>query len=227
MTVPGPINRSMNNNFIFTAPDLLADPRECPGPAQPADKVTSDKEVHEGSHANLGLLRWPGTGRCTFCCVHLGFPRDLAVAQTSYPMITHVLPAAVQRGAVSEIEVFGQMDFAGTYKAIFEGSGLSAEILKASTNTPAKKGAAASSVKLRLTAARDALPGIRELRLVSSKGVSSVGQLVVVAEPVVQEKGVNNTWAQAQPVHRRQSAVASRLPEDVDCHRFKAKVGPP
>ncbi len=40
--------------------------------------------------------------------------------QTSYPMITHVLPLAVQRGHASEVEVFGQQDFAGTYKAIFE-----------------------------------------------------------------------------------------------------------
>ena len=44
-----------------------------------------------------------------------------AAAQTSYPMITHVTPVAVQRGKTTEITVEGQMNFFGAYKALFEG----------------------------------------------------------------------------------------------------------
>ena len=52
-------------------------------------------------------------------------------AQTSYPMITHTSPVAVQRGKTSEVTVSGQMDFSGVYKVLFEGQGLSAEIAPA------------------------------------------------------------------------------------------------
>ena len=59
-------------------------------------------------------------------CAGVSLTGSLAAlrAQTSYPMITHVTPAAVQRGQTAEIEVFGQMDFAGAYRVIFEGAGL-------------------------------------------------------------------------------------------------------
>src|SRR5262249_22754788 len=50
-------------------------------------------------------------------------------AQTSYPMITHTLPAAVQRGKTTEVTVEGQMNFSGVYKALFEGTGISAEVV--------------------------------------------------------------------------------------------------
>src|SRR5437016_878127 len=45
-----------------------------------------------------------------------------AAAQTSFPMITHTNPVAVQRGKTTEITVEGQQNFHGTYKALFEGS---------------------------------------------------------------------------------------------------------
>src|SRR5947209_5480193 len=52
-------------------------------------------------------------------------------AQTSYPMITHTVPVAVQRGRMTEVTVEGQMNFQGVYKALFEGSGITAEIVAA------------------------------------------------------------------------------------------------
>ena len=52
-----------------------------------------------------------------------------APAQTSYPMITHVTPVAVQRGKTTEVTVEGRMNFAGAYQALFEGTGISAEIV--------------------------------------------------------------------------------------------------
>src|SRR5690242_21933100 len=52
-------------------------------------------------------------------------------AQTSYPMITHTTPVAVQRGKTTEVTVEGQMNFLGVYKALFAGTGVSAEVVPA------------------------------------------------------------------------------------------------
>src|SRR4051794_2548147 len=115
-----------------------------------------------------------------------------AAAQTSYPMITHASPAAVQRGKTSTVVVSGQMNFAGCYKALFEGEGITAKIV-----TPKKEAAAVRSVTLELTVKADAAVGVREFRVASNLGLSSVGQLVVCDEPVVEEKGDNNTREKA------------------------------
>src|SRR5271157_4649843 len=96
----------------------------------------------------------------------LTFVAGSAVAQTSYPMVTHATPVAVQRGKTSEITVEGQMNFAGAYKVPFEGTGLSAELLPA----PAAQKPPLRSVKLKLTAAADAALGVREFRIATSLG---------------------------------------------------------
>src|SRR6516162_5741496 len=103
------------------------------------------------------------------------------LAQTSYPMITHTTPVAVQRGKTTEVTVEGRMNFAGAYQTLFEGTGIRAEIVPPSPvkNAPAKK-PIVTQVKLKVTAAADASMGVREFRLASSLGISSIGQLVIV-----------------------------------------------
>ena len=59
-----------------------------------------------------------------------------AQAQTSYPMITHAVPAAVQRGQTADIVVNGQMNFLGASKVLFDGSGLSAEVVPGPAQKP-------------------------------------------------------------------------------------------
>jgi hypothetical protein len=142
-------------------------------------------------------------------------------------MITHTTPVAVQRGKTTEVTVEGQMNFLGVYKALFSGTGLSADVVAA----PAPKAAAGErpqvrSVKLKLTVAADAAPGVRDFRLASSLGVSSIGQLVVVDDPVVQESGDNNTPAKANPV-TAPCVVCGRIEaaEDVDYFKFHAEAG--
>jgi hypothetical protein len=141
-------------------------------------------------------------------------------AQTSFPMVTHVHPVAVQRGTTAEVNVEGQMNFAGAYQALFEGSGLSADV------APPPGGATVRSVKMKVAAAADALPSVREFRVASSIGISSVGQLVVVDEPVVLEAAKNNTPETAQVV-TLPCVVAGKLEvvEDVDFYKFEAKAG--
>src|SRR4051794_13745500 len=87
------------------------------------------------------------------CCVLAG----PAHAQTSFPMLTHAHPVAVQRGKTTEVVVDAKMNLAGAYKALFEGAGISAEIAPAAGTTVA-------SVKMKVTVAAEAQPGVREFR---------------------------------------------------------------
>jgi hypothetical protein len=167
--------------------------------------------------------------------------RGPVVAQTSYPMITHTVPVAVQRGQTTEVTVEGQMDFSGVYKALFEGNGISAEIappsaLKAEPKSPPKSAKTDSkkpsnkkqtrSVKLKLTVAADATLGVREFRLASALGISTIGQLVIVADPVLVESGDNNTREKANPI-TVPSVVSGRIEavEDVDYFKLHAEAG--
>jgi hypothetical protein len=155
-----------------------------------------------------------------------------AAAQTSFPMITHTTPVAVQRGKTTEVVVSGQQDFRGVYKALFEGNGITAEVVPqpAPKAPPKGKGKGQKplvrSVKLRLTVGPDAALGPRDFRLASTFGISSIGQFVVVEEPVVEEKSVNNTLAQANAI-TLPCVVAGRLEavEDVDFYKLQAEAG--
>jgi hypothetical protein len=145
-----------------------------------------------------------------------------AAAQTSYPMVTHVTPVAVQRGKTGDVTVQGQMNFAGAYKVLFEGAGLAAEVVPdaAGQKPPVR------SVKLKVAVAADAPLGVREFRIATSLGASSVGQLLVVDDPVVQESGDNNTIARANPIPVP-CVVCGRIEaaEDVDYFKFHAEAG--
>src|SRR5207302_7829047 len=107
-----------------------------------------------------------------------------------FPMVTHCTPVAVQRGTTADVTVEGQMNFSGVASVLFEGVGLSADVV---TGPPPKDAKArVGSAKLKITAAADAPLGPREFRLVSPLGLSTVRQLVVVADPVILGRGNNN-----------------------------------
>src|SRR5262245_32618148 len=143
-------------------------------------------------------------------------------AQTSFPMITHAYPVAVQRGATTEIAVDGQMNFVGAYKVLFEGTGVTAE-----TSSPSPvPGSVIKGVKMKVEVAKDAPLGVREFRIATSLGISSVGQLLIVDDPVVMESSANNTMAQAQSI-KLPCVLAGKLEavEDLDYYRFEAIAG--
>jgi len=152
----------------------------------------------------------------------LGVGLAAARGQTSYPMITHAHPVAIQRGQTAEITVDGQMNFVGVSKAIFEGQGLTAEVIP-----PAKAPAGPQrSVKLKVTAAPDAAVGVREFRLLSNLGLSSVGQLLVVDDVVITETGDNGTRAKANPVSVPSTVCGKiEIAEDVDFFKVRAEAG--
>jgi len=147
--------------------------------------------------------------------------------QISYPMITHVSPVAVQRGQATDVVVEGQMNFHGVSQALFQGSGIKAEILDKPVPRPAAGPLPlVKSIKLKLTVDADAALGVRELRLASPLGLSSVGQLLIVDAPVIQEAGNNNTLAQANPLPIPGVACGKiEVAEDVDYFKFRAEAG--
>src|SRR4051812_10150981 len=115
-----------------------------------------------------------------------------APAQTSFPMVTHCTPVAVRRGATAEVTVEGQQSFAAATGWLADHPGLTAEVVPA---PPPKAGARAGAVTLKVTAGPDVPVGPHEFRVVTRSGLSSVGQLLVVDDPVVTEGGNNNTPA--------------------------------
>jgi len=147
-----------------------------------------------------------------------------AAAQTSFPMITHCTPVAVRRGTTADVTVGGQMNFAGAYKVLVEGAGVTAAVVPADDPKGAK--AAVRSVRLKVTAAADAPLGPREFRIATTLGVSSLGQLLVVDDPVVPEAPGINTPAAAQPVPVP-CVVCGRIEaaESVDYYRVRAAAG--
>src|SRR5262245_65176064 len=103
-----------------------------------------------------------------------------ATAQISFPMVTHVSPVAVQRGTTTEVTVECRTSsLAGAYKVLVESAGVTAEIV---TGKEAPKAAdpkapppVAPSCKLTVTVTNDAAVGVREFRIASSLGISSLG----------------------------------------------------
>jgi hypothetical protein len=149
-------------------------------------------------------------------------------------MVSRVSPTAIQRGQTAEFVIAGAGSFDGAASLLFEGTGLSGEILPAQASAPAaapaRKGRrnGGSSTRVKIQASADAALGPRELRVVTPQGVSSVGMIVVVADPVVGER---DDKANDEP----RGAESLALPcvasgsiakvEDVDWYAFHAEAG--
>ncbi|MCS7016375.1 MAG: PPC domain-containing protein [Gemmatales bacterium] len=151
------------------------------------------------------------------------------VAQISYPMITYTHPLAVQRGQSSEVEVAAVQNLFGAYQVLVEGGDVQAEIIPPKQEPkPEKPGALplVRSIRVRLTPKPDALTGPREFRVATSLSISSVGQLLVVEDPVIVEQGVNNARESPNKVSLP-GVICGRIEaaEDVDWFAFEVKPG--
>lgn len=84
----------------------------------------------------------------------------------------------------------------------------------------------AVQLKIRFTAAPDAAPGIRDVRVLSPHGPSSLGQIVVVRDPVVREVDPNDSMKEAQAV-TWPATLCGKIngKEDVDYYKFKVAAG--
>ncbi|MFO0824754.1 MAG: hypothetical protein U0792_16825 [Gemmataceae bacterium] len=168
--------------------------------------------------------------RPTFAIAALLFLPALATAQTSFPMVTYASPVAVQRGTSVEVTVTCQASsLIGAYKVLFNEGGVSA-VPVPPKETPKLDPKSAvpiiPSVTLKVTVAADARLGVHEFRIAANHGISSLGQLVVVDSPVIQELPGINLPEKAQLV-TFPSVVCGRIEvaENVDYYKFTAKAG--
>lgn len=154
-----------------------------------------------------------------------------AVAQTSYPFLYSLYPCGLQRGTSAEVTLSGLHDYHSAYKVLVEGKGVAGEVVVPAGGWPkadekTKAVPQVNEIKLKFTAAPDAPVGVREVRVVTPRGVSSIGQLVIGDEPEVAEKEPNNTPEQAQEI-KVPTTVNGRIQqgEDIDTFKIKAQAG--
>jgi hypothetical protein len=151
-------------------------------------------------------------------------------------MTMRVEPVAVSRGKTVDLTVSGRESFDGAWAMLCQPPGLRGEVLKVETVEPPQTKARAGArrrpptpqVQARLDVATDAPLGPREVRVAATPGVSSVGLVVVVEDPVVSERDdlANDRPETAQEVPLP-AVVAGRIGkvEDVDWYVFEAARG--
>jgi hypothetical protein len=153
-----------------------------------------------------------------------------ALAQTSYPMLMSLKPVAIQVGTTSECEVQSRYTMLGAYQVFVSGAGVTAEVvppeMPKELPKPGEKQKEVTKLKLKFTATADALPGVREFRIATPHGASTLGQLVVVRDPVIIEAVDNNTAEKAQQVTLPATlSGAIEKVEDFDFYKFTAEAG--
>jgi hypothetical protein len=160
------------------------------------------------------------------------FTSASAQTQNSYPMLMSLKPVAVQVGNVTECELSARYNLHGATSLFVSGTGVTGEVIppeaKEGDKAPDPKAAKPNmpKIKLRFTAAADAVPGPRDFRVLTPQGASTVGQLVVVGDPVVSETGDNNAPAKAQQISLPATVCgAIEAAEDVDCFKLSVTAG--
>lgn len=151
-------------------------------------------------------------------------------AQTSYPMLMSLKPVAIQVGTTSECEVQSRYTMLGAYQVFVSGSGVTAEVIAPEppkdSPKPGEKPKELTKLKLKFIVTADALPGVREFRLATPNGASTIGQVVVVRDPVIAEAADNNTAEKAQAVTLPATLCgAIEKVEDFDFYKFRAAAG--
>jgi hypothetical protein len=150
-------------------------------------------------------------------------------ADNFYPMVMAISPVAVQTGKTTECVVEGRYNFHGTYKIFITGTGVIGEVAplipKKGEKPPAAK-PYLSKINVRFKVAADAQPGIRDVRLATPQGASTLGQIVVVRDPIIKEAANNDTMKTAQPIKLPATVCgAIEKAEDVDFYKFHVEAG--
>ncbi|MDE0736601.1 MAG: hypothetical protein OSB47_12305, partial [Pirellulaceae bacterium] len=162
--------------------------------------------------------------------------------QTPYPMLMSLEPVAAQVGQTSEHTVRSRYNMYGAYRVLVSGTGVTGEIVPPEPPPEKKEGDAKEEkkaeekkeekkpnierMKIRFTVAPDTSPGVRDFRVATPQGVSTVGQLVIVADGVVRESG-NNDKAEGANEITVPATICGVIEkaEDVDYFKFKATAG--
>ena len=172
------------------------------------------------------------------CCrwallLGLAVPAGTALGQTSnsYPMLMSLRPTAAVVGATTDHELSARYNLAGASAVIVTGDGVFAEVVPPEAEKPEdreKNDVATSTTRLRIRCDASAVPGIRDVRVITPHGASTVGQLVVVREGVTAEQPDNDTAEKAQAVTLPATLCgALEKGEDVDFWRIRVEAAGP
>lgn len=152
--------------------------------------------------------------------------------EISFPMLMDLKPVAAQVGQTSEHTITSRYDMDGAYQVLVSGTGVTGEVVaaeptKEGKDKPAKDAKKPqTTLKVRFQVAADALPGVRDFRVATPYGASTVGQLVIARDPVVSEAAGNDQFEKAQPVTLPATVCgAIEKNEDVDFFKFEAAAG--
>ncbi len=143
-----------------------------------------------------------------------------AFAQTDYPTLIGAYPAGVQRGQTTDILVYTwRSTLAGAYTLLFDGD-------PADFQTTILSDGKQGPLSVRVSVAANARGGIRQFRVATPLGVSSVAALAVGDEPGLLQSESDNAPQQARSV-TLPATLYGRLdrPEKVDCYKFRVEAG--
>jgi hypothetical protein len=143
-------------------------------------------------------------------------------------MVMSISPVAVQIGQMSECEVSARYNLYGAYQVFVTGTGVTGEVdpPKPPDGKPPAQKPQVNKLKVRFKVAPDALLGVRDVRIATPQGVSTLGQIVVVRDPVIREAANNDTMKTAQPITLPATVCgAIEKPEDVDYYKFQIAAG--
>jgi hypothetical protein len=147
-----------------------------------------------------------------------------ATAQTGYPMLMSLKPTAAQVGTTSEHVIASRYHLNGTHQVLVSGTGVTGQIVEPEIEegkTPKH-----TNMAVRFTVAGDAEPGVRDFRLATPRGVSTLGQLLIVRDPIRVEEGDNNSIEKANKASVPATLCgAIEKNEDVDYFTFSADAG--
>ena len=147
-----------------------------------------------------------------------------ASAQTGYPMVMSLKPVAVQVGQAAEVEFNTRYSMLGTYRVLVSGDGVTGEAVPPEVKEGEKPNI--TKMKVKFTVAADALPGVRDVRLATPQGASTIGQLVIVRDPVTYESGDNSSRDKANEVSLPATVCGViEKNEDVDFFKFSVEAG--
>ncbi len=95
-------------------------------------------------------------------------------AQTAYPMLMSISPVAAQAGAASEHTFRSRYSMEGAYQVWVSGQGVQAEVVPLEKVDAKGNPNSGENLKVKFTVAADALPGVRDVRVATPRGVSTV-----------------------------------------------------
>lgn len=146
-------------------------------------------------------------------------------AQTSYPMVMSLHPVAAQSGQASEHVLKSRGSMSGAFAVLVSGTGVTGEAIVPEIK-PGESPPNLQEIKLRFSVSAEAAPGVRDFRIATPQGASTVGQLVIVRQPVAAEGNENDTLEKAQPLSIPAAACGKiDKNEDVDFYKFHAEAG--